>query len=231
MSFALITINNDDNRFNNVLGSSNDVYEKNSVQMLEFKKNLKETVTSGYGHVFTTEEDQGLNVNEFEENILTRRDVHSYAEIESDKDLDEISVETDIHEDIIPIVIVLESKNEQHKMSSQITYATLVKCTDGSFEAKVYQQKAIIDGSTYTVYEIFGMDEEQGQLNCVICMTELKNTLVLPCRHMCLCQSCAETLKHQSVKCPMCRGPVKALLKIDVRGNPSQEIEIIVDDE
>jgi hypothetical protein len=40
---------------------------------------------------------------------------------------------------------------------------------------------------------------------CVICMADDRDTLVLPCRHMCLCKSCAEVLRGQSNKCPICR--------------------------
>ena len=41
--------------------------------------------------------------------------------------------------------------------------------------------------------------------DCVICLADEKNTVVLPCRHMCLCQDCAEVLRNQSSKCPICR--------------------------
>lgn len=32
---------------------------------------------------------------------------------------------------------------------------------------------------------------------CVICMSELRDTLILPCRHLCLCCTCAETLRYK----------------------------------
>ena len=40
---------------------------------------------------------------------------------------------------------------------------------------------------------------------CVVCLSDLKDTAVLPCRHMCLCSQCAEQLRHQSNRCPICR--------------------------
>ncbi len=40
---------------------------------------------------------------------------------------------------------------------------------------------------------------------CVVCMSDPKDTAVLPCRHMCLCAQCAEQLRYQSNKCPICR--------------------------
>ncbi len=50
---------------------------------------------------------------------------------------------------------------------------------------------------------------------CVICLTDIRNVLLLPCRHLCLCGSCAENLKFQSTNCPICRVPFRALLQIN----------------
>jgi hypothetical protein len=50
---------------------------------------------------------------------------------------------------------------------------------------------------------------------CVICLTDTRNVLLLPCRHLCLCGPCAENLKFQSANCPICRVPFRALLQIN----------------
>jgi hypothetical protein len=47
---------------------------------------------------------------------------------------------------------------------------------------------------------------------CVICLTEPKTTAILPCRHLCLCAGCAEELRFQTNKCPVCRAPVSSFL-------------------
>ena len=57
-----------------------------------------------------------------------------------------------------------------------------------------------------------GLCEEQ----CVICMSEPRDTAVLPCRHMCMCADCAKALREQTNKCPICRRQVESLLKIVV---------------
>ena len=49
---------------------------------------------------------------------------------------------------------------------------------------------------------------------CVICMCEVRDTLILPCRHLCLCNGCADNLRYQANNCPICRSPFRALLQI-----------------
>jgi hypothetical protein len=48
--------------------------------------------------------------------------------------------------------------------------------------------------------------------NCVICLSEPRTTALLPCRHLCLCAPCAQQLRFQSNKCPICRSPTTSLL-------------------
>ena len=45
--------------------------------------------------------------------------------------------------------------------------------------------------------EVFGAELGPALLgqDCVICMSEMRDTAVLPCRHMCLCGGCAETMR------------------------------------
>lgn len=35
-------------------------------------------------------------------------------------------------------------------------------------------------------------DAEETGLECVICMCEMRDTLILPCRHLCLCRACGK---------------------------------------
>lgn len=58
-----------------------------------------------------------------------------------------------------------------------------------------------------------GMDEDNGA-ECVICMVQSRDTLILPCRHLCLCNLCSDSLRYQSSLCPICRAPFRALLQI-----------------
>lgn len=55
---------------------------------------------------------------------------------------------------------------------------------------------------------------EDSGAECVICMSDMRDTLILPCRHLCLCSNCAESLRYQASSCPICRSPFRALLQI-----------------
>jgi len=57
-------------------------------------------------------------------------------------------------------------------------------------------------------------DAEDNGSECVICMSDVRDTLILPCRHLCLCNSCADSLRYQANNCPICRAPFRALLQI-----------------
>eukprot|EP00271_Cylindrocystis_brebissonii_P005041 TRINITY_DN16991_c0_g1_i1.p1 TRINITY_DN16991_c0_g1~~TRINITY_DN16991_c0_g1_i1.p1 ORF type:complete len:452 (+),score=103.49 TRINITY_DN16991_c0_g1_i1:355-1710(+) len=110
-------------------------------------------------------------------------------------------------------------------LQAQTTFATLVKQPDGSFSVQVMKQVLWGGGTSYVLHEIYGIDrsseEDVGSVStreankeCVICLTETRDTLALPCRHLCLCSDCAKALRNQSNKCPICRTVVQSLLQI-----------------
>lgn len=70
------------------------------------------------------------------------------------------------------------------------------------------EQNEVMIGSTIVPHD--GEEDEDGL--CVICLTNAKDTAVMPCRHMCMCKDCGEELlKHKPV-CPVCRAPISTLL-------------------
>jgi len=54
-------------------------------------------------------------------------------------------------------------------------------------------------------------------------MTEMRDTVVIPCRHLCVCHQCAQVLRYQSNKCPICRGTVRSMLKVKIK-KPDQPL-------
>ncbi|TYH01621.1 hypothetical protein ES288_A09G074000v1 [Gossypium darwinii] len=140
-------------------------------------------------------------------------------------------------EDVFPLVISAETcmlphSSDEHvgdptqstSAHMQITQAILEK-NGNSFQAKVIRQILWVDGVRYELREIYGIgssaaaegfDDSDPGKECVICMTEPKDTAVLPCRHMCMCSECAKTLRLQSNKCPICRQPIEELIEIKI---------------
>lgn len=57
---------------------------------------------------------------------------------------------------------------------------------------------------------------ENESKECVICMTNERNTCVLPCRHICCCAECANTLRLQTDRCPVCRELMTELVYLTV---------------
>ncbi|CAN0056932.1 uncharacterized protein LOC144945431 [Lampetra fluviatilis] len=50
--------------------------------------------------------------------------------------------------------------------------------------------------------------EDDNHKSCVICQDQAKGTVLLPCRHLCLCSACARTIMRgpfNQQKCPLCR--------------------------
>uniref|UniRef100_A0A8B9KHB5 E3 ubiquitin-protein ligase n=1 Tax=Astyanax mexicanus TaxID=7994 RepID=A0A8B9KHB5_ASTMX len=85
----------------------------------------------------------------------------------------------------------------------------------------------IVDRVSYLLQEIYGIENKNNQetkspedensdnsSECVVCLSDLRDTLILPCRHLCLCNACADTLRYQANNCPICRLPFRALLQI-----------------
>lgn len=130
--------------------------------------------------------------------------------------------------DVIPVVIhcVVEDEPE-HNGHSHITFAVVEKSTEAGYNLKPLKQKQVVDGLCYLLQEIYGIENKNSDRGkaleddiddngseCVICMSDIRDTLILPCRHLCLCNCCADSLRYQANNCPICRAPFRALLQI-----------------
>ena len=57
------------------------------------------------------------------------------------------------------------------------------------------------------------VEREREDKLCCICQDEEKCIMMLPCRHLCICERCQALLKNHGNSCPMCRRPVKQMIK------------------
>lgn len=124
-----------------------------------------------------------------------------------------------------PVVIEIRTVDSSKKEQVQTTLCSIERSVDQTsvLLLKPLKQKLIVAGVTYLMQEIFGLenkeiehhsslDENGGE--CIICMANPRDTVILPCRHLCICNGCAETLRYKLNNCPICRSPFKALLKL-----------------
>eukprot|EP00879_Flechtneria_rotunda_P025065 GHRR01026604.1.p1 GENE.GHRR01026604.1~~GHRR01026604.1.p1 ORF type:complete len:151 (-),score=26.01 GHRR01026604.1:959-1411(-) len=118
---------------------------------------------------------------------------------------------------------------------AQTTYAKLKKDDEGCWALQILKQKIWVHGTSYELQDIYGMEsnrvdgsttpaaEDVDGRECVICMSAERDTTVLPCRHMCMCQPCAAALRTQTNKCPICRKGIESLMHIKIqRKGPGQ---------
>ena len=129
-----------------------------------------------------------------------------------------------VKDDFFPIVISIETVYPEGykgrgKKNIQFTYGAFQK--DGqSIRYKFLKQKLLYNNQIMDLNDIYGVDNaaanlaDESQKECVVCYTTNKDTVVLPCRHMCLCIDCSQIVRMQTNKCPICRTTVSSFLQI-----------------
>ncbi|CDO62378.1 RING zinc finger protein, putative [Plasmodium reichenowi] len=169
-----------------------------------FPKNLNQ--------VYMSELNEGINLNKMNINDIKCKPSYEY---------------------IIPILIVLKAIGTPI-LQAQYNYAYLQenqmnenKNNQDKYKIILYRQKIQFGNRSFEVQEIFGIEKSPetktdpvdnylSGRECVICLTDERDTAILPCRHMCLCNVCANVVRMQNTKCPICRQEVQGLLQISI---------------
>lgn len=101
--------------------------------------------------------------------------------------------------EVYPLIVKAEahpSENTEaeanHTGNSQITMAVFERKEKGEWHAQVIKQILWVNRVRYELQEIYGigstagggLDENDSGKDCVICLSEPRDTTVLPCRHM-----------------------------------------------
>ena len=81
------------------------------------------------------------------------------------------------------------------------------------FSIKPHLRVVYQDNNRFELKEAYGMQkgdtpdaEENDDALCTVCLTNPKNVLSIPCRHVSLCNECAlQMMQSQHKKCPVCR--------------------------
>jgi hypothetical protein len=81
-------------------------------------------------------------------------------------------------------------------VNSQVTEAVILKKENGDCKVRVLRQTIWVDGARYELKELYGVadagdktenaeeDEDDFGKECVICLSETRDTAVFPCRHL-----------------------------------------------
>lgn len=160
---------------------------------------------------------QSLNV--FDPSLYSDVDL-IYRAIDENGDFDPLTP--------LPVVIQCVALEGDEPRQSHSLLAIVERNHDNTFSLKPLKQKIFVDGLCYLLQEIYGIENknvmrecypqddeiEDNSSECVICMSDARDTLILPCRHLCLCNGCADSLRYQANNCPICRAPFRALLQI-----------------
>jgi hypothetical protein len=124
------------------------------------------------------------------------------------------------------IALICSTNDSSCVVKQHISLLRISKRED-SYHASVSKQILRFNNpntNAFAIKEIFGRQHVRRSSStldgsfygeCVVCMTNIVNSALLPCRHMCLCEECAVLLKSKSNRCPICRTNVSKMVKID----------------
>lgn len=189
--------------------------------LIAMKEDIFKPVTisfqPGIGQKFRQPSGEGIDFSMFDEAVLGK---------ESDTEGFPLIVKAEAH----PLDDSRsESSDANSTGNSQITVAVFEKKEKGEYHVRVVKQILWVNTMRYELQEIYGIgnavgssevDENDSGKECVICLSEPRDTTVIPCRHMCMCSGCAKVLQFQTNRCPICRQPVERLLEIKVNNEP-----------
>jgi len=126
-----------------------------------------------------------------------------------------------------PLIISI-NYNEGSSPYAMISYCVFTVDSHKTITgARVVKQVVLINGLPFEIKSIYGMTEESdsvegkqhidvkdddGEKECLICLSEAKDTLIMPCGHFCICSDCGKGLIKAKHTCPVCRGNIGSLI-------------------
>jgi len=112
---------------------------------------------------------------------------------------------------ICPVEIVLTKQDEQ------VT----------GVNANLKNQYILTNTKFNELQDVFGIDDDE---ECVICLTEPKDTTILPCNHFAVCSECFGKIET----CPICRSKIEAFVRFynesNISGNEVKADDVSSDD-
>lgn len=132
-----------------------------------------------------------------------------------------------------PLLVELRAEEVEKSMSPSVEWTICQLLTARSSSAGktrievVSQQLCNSIGQPLELLEIFGSEttaDGAARQDCIVCQSEPRDTVALPCRHMCLCSKCADYMRtrtqYTSYKCPICREKIGRMMRLDPASEP-----------
>lgn len=150
------------------------------VARLPFEKGLAQKIQQPSG--------SGVNLSLFEERELGKAEDNNYPLVVRTETLGKDAPANFSLYDELPIGTPVPKW-----VHCQTTQAVIEKKEDGTYKVRVVRQTLWVEGKHYELQEIYGIENSGAGAGfegndtgkeCVICMSEPRDTTVLPCRHM-----------------------------------------------
>jgi len=128
-----------------------------------------------------------------------------------------------------PVLVELRSEDAEMGMPGSVewTIGQILSARNGSAEKNrvevISQQFCSGLNQALELLEVFGSEpaaDGSSRQDCIVCQSEPRDTAVLPCRHMCLCNKCSDYIRtrtqYTSYKCPICREKIGRMMRIEL---------------
>ncbi|KAF8819505.1 hypothetical protein IE077_000916 [Cardiosporidium cionae] len=145
---------------------------------------------------------------------ILERDTHHIPVEEDEEDISSLE-RNDSTEWTVPLVIVATTVHTPRRKSSSAgsidvhdsnIQISLIKMriVEETIVANVIKQIVLRAGNLecHEAFDVYGLENEE-EKECLICMTNPKDTMLLPCRHCLSCFECLQSLRQE--RCPICR--------------------------
>lgn len=109
------------------------------------------------------------------------------------------------------------------KVYSEENSGSSTNVVNPPYRIKTELQRLKVEDKWYDIYEVYNSALESGE--CLICCHNPRNTIFLPCKHSCSCQTCAHSLRMRSNPCPICKNSIDDLVIVETEeSNVSRKI-------
>ncbi|KAF7459143.1 RING domain protein [Cryptosporidium felis] len=165
-----------------------------------------------------------------EEIIKTEKPLYSVQIPKSLNEQIQIDLKTGLQMNfVIEMKPKTQGKNFQNACETiQLTFCELDlgESNSGGDKVNIKRQCVLYKGKAFEVQNVFGLSNSAKETSsapdntgkselCVICLTNHREAILLPCRHACLCSECSKTLFKNVQECPICRSNVYSVVKIE----------------